>query len=125
MKKFLFLMVAVMAWSICRSQSFVSASLEAWASVGICETNTSPDGWTNYSNVGLGPDEGTLTLCPSTIPPAAAAGNTYARCLAGNPTTGEGMFQLVSGFIPGSSYFISYQFCGSNLWGGSGDCVWH
>src|SRR5215510_10031485 len=125
MKKLFFFCISIIAWSQCRSQSFTNPSLEAWAVPTVCETNTPPDGWTDYSNVGIGPDEGNLTICPSTIPPNAANGNTYARCLAGNPNTGEGMYQNVSGFFPGSSYTISYQFCGSNLWGGSGDCVWH
>src|SRR5689334_13570633 len=116
-----FITVCLQSWC----QSFVNPSVEAWAVPSVCETNTPPDGWTDYSNVGIGPDEGTLTLCPSTIPPNAANGNTYARCLAGNPNTGEGMYQNVSGFTAGNSYMISYQFCGSNLWGGSGDCVWH
>ena len=125
MKKLTGFCVLTLAWAQCWPQSFVNPSVEAWALPGICETNTPPDGWTDYSNVGIGPDEGNLTICPSTIPPNAANGNTYARCLAGNPNTGEGMYQNVSGFTPGASYMVSYRFCGSNLWGGSGDCVWH
>ena len=106
-------------------QSFTNPSLESWSSPTVCETNTPPDGWTDYSNVGIGPDEGNLSLCPSTIPPVAANGNIYARCLAGNPNTGEGMFQFISNLVIGKTYTVSYQFCGSNRWGGSGDSVWH
>lgn len=106
-------------------QSFINGSLENWASPTVCETNTPPDGWSDYSNVGIGPDEANFTLCPTTIPPNAAQGMVYARCLSGNPMTGEGMYQILSGFIMGTPYIISYQFCGSNRWGGSGDCVWH
>jgi hypothetical protein len=125
MQKLIYTFLLLLAMTPSFSQSFVNPSLEAWAVPGTCETNTPPDGWTNYSNVGLGPDEGTLTICPSTIPPNAADGNTFARCLAGNPTTGEGMYQYVSGFSIGNVYTVSYQFCGTNLWGGSGDCLWH
>jgi hypothetical protein len=125
MDKFIGALLLALAMTPGFSQSFINSSLEMWAVPSVCETNTPPDGWTDYSNVGIGPDEGTLTICPSTIPPNAADGNTYARCLAGNPSTGEGMYQDVPGFIIGNSYTISYDFCGSNLWGGSGDCIWH
>ena len=111
--------------SLSLGQSFVNGSLENWASPTICETNTPPDNWSNYSNVGLGPDEANFPLCPTTIPSSAANGSIYARCLSGNPHTGEGMFQIVSGFIPGFSYAITYFFCGSNRFGGTGDSVWH
>ncbi len=106
-------------------QSFINSSLEFWSSPTVCETNTPPDGWSNYSNVGLGPDEANFPLCPTTIPPTAADGNVYARCLAGNPNTGEGMYQNILSLTVGMTYTISYNFCGSNRWGGSGDCVWH
>jgi hypothetical protein len=125
MKKFTALFIFALMMSYCYGQSFINGSLEFWSSSTVCETNLPPDGWSNYSNVGLGPDEGNLPLCPSTIPPSAADGDIYARCLAGNPNTGEGMYQNVSGFIPGGLYRIIYSFSGSNRWGGSGDCVWH
>src|SRR5690349_15178554 len=92
----------IYSWSI--AQSFVNTSLENWASPTVCETNLPPDGWSNYSNVGLGPDEANFSLCSTTIPPAAADGHIYARCLAGNPNTGEGMYQTVSGFAVGEMY---------------------
>jgi hypothetical protein len=125
MKKSILIFIAAMMTDYCFSQNFVNPSVEAWSSSSVCETNLPPDGWSNYSNVGLGPDEGNLTLCPSTIPPQAADGNIYARCLAGNPNTGEGLYQNVSGFTIGGTYSVIYSFSGSNRWGGSGDCVWH
>ena len=118
-KKTIAIIISVFIAKYCGGQSFTNASLESWSSPSVCETNTPPDGWSNYSNVGLGPDEGNLGLCPSTIPPAAADGNIFARCLAGNPNTGEGMYQNVSGFSVGALYTLSYNFCGTNRWGGS------
>ena len=35
------------------------------------------------------------------------------------------MFQNVSGFAIGMNYKITYNFCGSNRFGGNGDCIWH
>jgi hypothetical protein len=125
MKKILPIIVFSIILAQGYGQSFVNSSLEFWSSATVCETNTPPDGWTDYSNVGIGPDEGNLTLCPSTIPPTAANGNIYARCLAGNPNTCEGMYQFINGLTIGTTYTISYEYCGSNRWGGSGDCVWH
>ena len=125
MKKCKLIFLYLLGFSSAYSQSFTNPSLELWSNIAVCETNLPPDGWNNYSNVGLGPDEGNLTLCPSTIPPTAANGNIYARCLAGNPNTGEGMYQDISNLIIGTTYTISYNYCGSNRWGGSGDCVWH
>lgn len=106
-------------------QYFTNSSFEVWGSSTTCEINTPPDGWMNYSNVGVGPDEANFPLCPTTIPSSAASGSIYARCLSGNPNTGEGMYQIVHNFRIGNPYTISYRFCGSNRWGGSGDCVWH
>jgi hypothetical protein len=125
MKKYLAILIILSVTAYCSAQSFVNPSLESWSTATYCETNTPPDGWSNYSNVGLGPDEGNLVLCPSTIPPVAADGDIFCRCLAGNPNTGEGMYQNVSGFIPGMNYLITYDYCGTNRWGGNGDCVWH
>jgi hypothetical protein len=125
MKKLTAIFITALMSGHCYGQSFINWSLELWSSSTVCETNLPPDGWSNYSNVGLGPDEGNLPLCPSTIPPIAAEGDIYARCLAGNPNTGEGMYQNVSGFMPGGMYSIIYSFSGSNRWGGNGDCVWH
>src|SRR5436853_6607306 len=106
MKIFIPIIICVLIVEHCYGQSFLNSSLELWGSSTICETNIPPNGWNNYSNVGLGPDEGNLVLCPSTIPPIAADGNIYARCLAGNPITGEGMYQNVPGFMIGTSYLI-------------------
>jgi hypothetical protein len=125
MKKILATFFTLFIAKYSSGQSFINPSLELWSSTSVCETNTPPDGWSNYSNVGLGPDEGNLVLCPSTIPPVAANGNIFARCLAGNPYTGEGMYQNVSGFTVGMNYIITYDYCGTNRWGGTGDCVWH
>jgi len=125
MKKLITLCLVQSMIQYCEGQNFVNASLELWGSPTICEINVPPDSWSNYSNGGLAPDEGNLLLCPSSIPPAASAGNTYARMMAGTPVQGEGMYQFVSGFTPGGSYTIMYDFCGTNLWGGNSDCVWH
>jgi len=125
MKKLTAIFTTALITVYCSGQAFTNSSLEAWSSSTVCETNLPPDGWSNYSNVGLGPDEGNLSLCPTTIPPVSADGNIYARCLAGNPNTGEGMYQNVSGFTVGGTYAIIYSYSGTNRWGGSGDCVWH
>jgi hypothetical protein len=125
MKKYITFFFATLALDYSSGQNFVNPSLESWGVSTVCETNSPPNGWTNYSNVGLGPDEANSSLCPSTIPPLAAAGLIYARCLAGNPTTGEGMYQNVSGLTVGNTYTIIYDYCGSNRWGGNGDCQWH
>jgi hypothetical protein len=101
------------------AQTFVNPSLEQWAVPSICEVNLAPDFWVNFSNGGLGPDEGNYPICPSTIPGRASDGQVYARFMAGNPRTGEGMAQSVAGFSIGKPYSIAFDYAGSNLWGGS------
>ncbi|MFM8433331.1 MAG: hypothetical protein ACKOA1_11090 [Bacteroidota bacterium] len=101
------------------AQSFINPSIEQWAVPGVCETNLAPDFWVNFSNGGLGPDEGNYPLCPSTIPGSASNGSVYARYMAGNPRSGEGMAQTVAGFSPGKPFSITFDYAGSNLWGGS------
>lgn len=125
MKTFTTLSICLFIVVNCFSQSFTNPSVELWSSPTVCETNTPPDGWTDYSNVGLGPDEANFPLCSTTVPTHAADGIIYARCLAGNPNTGEGMYQFVSGFTTGKAYRIDYNYSGSNRFGGNGDCVWH
>ncbi|MFM9052673.1 MAG: T9SS type A sorting domain-containing protein [Bacteroidota bacterium] len=102
-----------------QAQTIINPSLEQWATPTVCETNLAPDFWTNFSNGGLGPDEGNYPLCPSTIPGNASSGQVYARFMAGNPRSGEGMAQSVSGFSAGKPYSLTFDYAGSNLWGGS------
>src|SRR5438045_3976335 len=106
MKKYILFFLSTLTLNYSKGQAFVNQSLESWGDPTICETNTPPNGWSNYSNVGLGPDEANFPLCPTTIPPNASAGIIYARCLAGTPVQGEGMYQNVSGFLPGNPYTI-------------------
>jgi hypothetical protein len=108
-----------------KSQNFLNPSLESWGSATTCSINTPPDSWLDYSTGGIGADEGNMTICSCTIPGVASNGNTFARMLAGTPVQGEGMYQLVPGFTVGGSYTIKYDYCGTNLWGGSDVCIWH
>lgn len=102
------------------SQNFINGSFESWGPAP-CDINTAPDSWSNYSNGGLGADEARFPTCPSTIPTAAYAGAVYARFYAASPTQGEGFQQTVSGFLIGGMYQIRYYYCGSNLYGGTGN----
>jgi hypothetical protein len=104
------------------SQSFINPSLEDWADTSLCEINIPPDYWFNFSNSGAGPDEANYPLCPSSIPGRASQGRVYARFMAGNPVSGEGMHQVVLGFSPGRTYRLSFDYAGSNRWGGTDTC---
>lgn len=107
------------------AQSFTNPSFESWGVVNVCDVNTPPDNWQEYSNGGIGVDEANFTYCPTTIPASAADGIIYARSYATNDSTGEGMYQMVSGFTIGKTYQISYSYAGSNLYGGTADIQWH
>jgi hypothetical protein len=119
MNQLLGALVAFTISSIASAQTLLNPSFEDWANPTICETNLAPDNWLNFSNAGLAPDEGNYPLCPSTIPGHAAHGNVYARFMSGTPIAGEGMRQIVSGFSPGKQYMLTFDFAGSNLWGGN------
>ncbi len=107
------------------SQTIVNPSFESWGSSNICYVNTPPNNWLDYSDGGLGADEADFNYCPTTIPPNAANGVVYARCYAATDSTGEGMYQMVHGFEIGKTYLLSYDYAGSNLYGGTGDIQWH
>jgi hypothetical protein len=114
-------LLVVAAWfSTGRAQNFVNGSFELWGTAS-CDINTAPDSWANYSNGGLGPDEARFPGCPSTIPNAAQSGAAYARYYAQDPTAGEGQSQTVTGFTIGTAYQVRYYYCGSNLYGGTGN----
>ena len=121
----LILLLAVLVCEKCYSQSFANPSLESWGPEITCAINSPPDQWINYGNAGAGPDEGNLIYCPSTIPAHASNGHTYARMMAGSVLEGEGMYQMVSGFSVGAQYQISFDYVGSNLYGGTGNNQWH
>jgi len=104
------------------SQTFINPSLEDWGDSAVCEINVPPDNWFNYSNSGIGPDEANYPLCSSSIPGRASQGRIYARFMAGNPVSGEGMHQVVLGFAVGRTYRVSFDYAGSNRWGGSDSC---
>jgi hypothetical protein len=104
------------------SQTFINPSLEDWGDTALCEINIPPDNWFNFSNAGAGPDEANYPLCPSSIPGRASQGHVYARFMAGNPVSGEGMHQVVLGFAVGRIYHLSFDYAGSNRWGGSDSC---
>ena len=58
-----------------RAQVIVNPSLELWGDSSLCEVNVAPDGWSDFSNGGVGPDECNDLLCHSTVPGHAAAGD--------------------------------------------------
>jgi len=124
MNKLVCLLILSVACSICVGQNFSNTSFESWGIPNVCEINTISDNWSSYTTAGIDPDEANFSICPTTIPPSASNGNVYARCVA-FPSGGEGMFQMVSGFVAGDIYQISFDYSGSNLFGGSGDIQWH
>src|SRR5690349_14999649 len=93
-------------------QSFQNSSFEVWGNQNYCDTNKTPDGWLNYSNGGIASDECNFNFCPTTIPTSASHGFAYARSVAFGPG-GEGEYQLVSGFMVGNSYTITFDYSGS------------
>lgn len=105
-------------------QSFVNPSFEDWGDPTFCNVNTAPDGWDGFSNAGQNFDEANFTLCPTTIPSAAAEGNAYGRAYVDGINSGEGIAQTVSGFIPGNAYEVSFEYSGSNLFPGTNDVLW-
>jgi hypothetical protein len=107
------------------AQSFLNPSFESWGSSTACEVNTAPDNWMEYSNGGIGVDEANFSYCATTIPPAPADGNIYARSYGASANTGEGFYQLVNGFMIGNMYMITYNYSGSNLYGGNDSLRWH
>ena len=120
------LFLSLFSSGVClKAQSFVNPSMENWGSPSACEVNTPPDSWTDYSNGGIGLDEANFSFCATTIPPAPADGIVYARSYGATTTTGEGIYQVLTGFMINSSYLISYEYAGSNLYGGTGPIQWH
>jgi hypothetical protein len=110
--------------ALAASQTLLNPSFETWGDSALCEVNTTADGWLNYSNGGIGSDEANFNLCPTTIPPAASNGIVYSRSVAFGGS-GEGQYQIVSGFLAGASYSISFDYAGSNLYGGLDSVRWH
>lgn len=110
---------------ICNAQGFTNPSVENWGVSTTCDINTAPDTWSDYSDGGIGFDEANFSLCATTIPSYASNGNVYARASAQTPTSGEGMFQIVTGLAIGTVYQISFDYAGSNLYGGTNDMKWH
>jgi hypothetical protein len=121
----LLLLFSLPAFTASFSQALLNPSFESWGSSTACEVNVTPDSWVNYSNAGLEVDEANFSYCPTTIPPAPADGNVYARSYGASTASGEGFYQIVNGFTPGSSYLISYSYSGSNLYGGTDPVQWH
>lgn len=115
----------MLSYATTHAQSFQNPSLESWGPSTTCPVNTAPDNWTNFSNTGVGPDKGDFLICPSTIPTHASDGHVYARMLAGNNISGEGMSQTISGFCVGCEYTLTFDYAGSNLWGGTDDIRFH
>lgn len=124
MKKIILLLILLNNF-IGVAQTVVNGSFEQWGVVNVCEVNTPMDFWMDYSNGGIGADEANFIYCPTTIPPNASDSNVYARCFTATDTTGEGMYQIISGFTVGNVYPISFDYAGSNLYGGTSDCQWH
>src|SRR3954463_10032933 len=89
-----------------QSQAFINPSLENWGSPSTCDINTVPTGWIGFSNACAEVDEANLAICPSTIPPSAAQGNTYARACCGGWGQGEGIAQKITGLITGQTYTV-------------------
>jgi hypothetical protein len=108
-----------------KAQNFLNGSFESWGVANVCEINTVPDNWINYSVACAAFDEANFTLCPSTIPPNASDGNVYARACAGPDWQGgEGVYQNVSNFNVGQVYTLSFDYAGSNLYGGTDSVRW-
>lgn len=108
-----------------RAQGLINGSFETWGSPNTCEINVSPDGWTNYSTGCVALDEANQLLCTSTIPGSASNGTIYARACAGPDWQGgEGIYQMVNNLNPGQSYTISFDYAGSNLYGGTDSVTW-
>lgn len=108
-----------------QAQSFLNGSFEIWGSANSCEINSAPDNWVNYSVACQAFDEANFNLCPSTIPPSASDGNIYARACAGPDWQGgEGVYQILSNFNIGQAYSISFDYAGSNLYGGTDSVRW-
>ncbi len=124
MNRHIYLLILFFICATVNGQTITNPSLENWGVPNSCEINLAPDGWSGYSTGGVDPDEANFPLCPSTIPSAASNGNIYARCVA-YPLGGEGMFQIISGFVIGNSYQVSFDYAGSNLFGGYDDIDWH
>jgi gliding motility-associated-like protein len=107
------------------AQSFQNASLESWGGSGTCLINTVPDSWLSYTTEGADFDECDFAFCGSTIPAQAAEGTSYGRAYSGSVTSGEGIAQVVAGFVPGTEYQVSFEFAGSNLLPGFNASQWH
>lgn len=111
---------------ISNAQYFINPSVENWGNPNFCAINIAPDNWVSYSNgCQSGPDEVNFLICPTTIPTHAADGNVYARMCANDSISGEGMYQIVSGFVIGNSYGINFYYAGSNLIAGPNDIQWN
>lgn len=124
MKTILFLL-ALITQSFLFGQSFVNPSFEEWGNVTYCDSNSAPNNWSDYSNGALGMDEVNFNFCGTTIPMNASLGMVYARSSSVSTTTGEGMFQNVSGFTIGEQYQISFDYAGTNIYGGTNSSQWH
>lgn len=108
-----------------KAQNLLNGSFESWGVANTCEINVTPDNWINYSVAGVAFEEGNLNLCPTTIPPNASDGNIYARAMAGPDWQGgEGIYQNVTYINVGQVYTISFDYAGSNLYGGSDTVRW-
>lgn len=107
------------------AQSFQNASLESWGGSGICLVNIAPDSWLSYNNEGADFDECDFAFCGTAIPAQAAEGTIYGRAFSGPVPTGEGIAQVVTGFVPGNEYQVSFEFAGSDLYPGSSANQWH
>lgn len=107
------------------AQTIQNGSLEVWGNTGACLVNAVPDNWVSFSNEGNNFDECDFAVCGSTIPSQAADGNIYGRAYSATGSTGEGIAQEVTGFVPGNEYQISFEFAGSNLLPGFGNSQWH
>ncbi|MBK7691642.1 MAG: hypothetical protein IPJ31_11160 [Bacteroidetes bacterium] len=106
-------------------QNFINGSFETWGNANTCEINNSPDGWIDYSTGCSELDEANFPLCPSTIPANASNGNIYARACAGPDWQGgEGVYQNISGLNIGQVYTFTFDYAGSNLYGGTDSCRW-
>lgn len=119
-----FLTILVFPATWLPAQSFLNPSLENWGDPTLCNVNSAPDGWDNFSNEGQSFDEANFALCPTTVPSAAADGNTYGRAYVEDVNSGEGIAQTVNGFTPGNAYEVSFDYAGSNLFPGSNDVLW-
>jgi hypothetical protein len=113
--------IVIMSPFLVNGQSFVNSSFETWDNPTLCAANTVPDNWLNYSDGGSAADKSDYTLCAHSIPGNASNGNVSARFVTYSASSGEGVYQNISNLSIGNQYVISFDYAGSNQYGGTSE----